>query len=64
MKLNDLKRRHNALLKEGQAAYAQMLETHAEVISLQDRIKEIEGDDYDPIPVLFGGGFYIHEEDE
>ena len=26
--------------------------------------KEIEGADYDPIPLIFGGGFHIHEEDE
>ena len=64
MKLNDLKRKHNALLIEGQEAYAKVTAMYAEVMSLQEQIKEIEGPDYDPIPVIFGSGFYIHDEDE
>ena len=64
MKLNDLKRKHNALLIEGQEAYAKVTAMYDELMSLQEQIKEIEGPDYDPIPVIFGSGFYIHDEDE
>ena len=64
MKLNDLKRKHNALLIEGQEAYAKVTAMYDELMSLQEQIKDIEGPDYDPIPVIFGSGFYIHDEDE
>ena len=64
MKLNDLKRKHNALLIEGQETYAKVTAMYDELMSLQEQIKDIEGPDYDPIPVIFGSGFYIHDEDE
>lgn len=64
MKLNDLKRRHNAVMIEGQEAYAKVLELYAVVNELQRVIQKYEGDDYDPIPLIFGEGFYIHEDDE
>jgi hypothetical protein len=64
MNLNDLKRKHNAMLIEGQAAYAKVTELYEAVRALQKQIEAIEGDDYDPIPVIFGSGFYIHEDGE
>lgn len=64
MNLNDLKRKHNALLIEGQEAYAKVTVLFEEVKALQDRIAKIEGDDYDPIPVIFGSGFNIYEDGE
>jgi len=64
MKLNDLKRKHNTLLIEGQEAYSKVNALFEEVKALQDRIAKIEGDDYDPIPLIFGSGFNIYEDDE
>jgi hypothetical protein len=64
MKLNDLKRLHNALLTEGQQKYEEVSALYKRVIDLQKQIEEIEGENYDPIPLLFGDGFYIDEADE
>ena len=64
MKLNDLKRLHNALLTEGQQKYEEVSAIYKRLIDLQKQIEEIEGENYDPIPLLFGEGFYIDEADE
>ncbi|MCF7995593.1 MAG: hypothetical protein K9L88_12215 [Chromatiaceae bacterium] len=64
MKLNDMKRKHNALLIQGQNLYASMLEKYDECVDLQRRIKAAEKEEYDPIPLMFGSGFYIDEADE
>ena len=63
-RLNDMKRRHNAIHEIGADHYAKMMKIYDEMMELQRRIKEIEGDEYDPIPLIFGGGFHIHEGDE
>ena len=63
-RLNDMKRRHNAIHEEGCEHYNKMMDIYKEMQELREQIKEIEGDDYDPIPLIFGGGFHIHEEDE
>ena len=63
-KLNDMKRRHNAIHEEGCEHYKAMMSIYKEMQELHAQIKEIEGADYDPIPLIFGGGFHIHEEDE
>ena len=59
--INDLKRQHNQLLADGQRAYAHMLKIHARCVDLQKTIEAEEGDDYDPIPLIFGGGFWVDE---
>ena len=64
MKLNDLKRKHNSLLKKGQDLYQQMMSIYEIMVELQECIKKTEGDSYDPRLLFFGGGFYIHENDE
>jgi len=64
MKLNDLKRLHNALLTEGQQKYEEVSALYKRVIDLQKQIEEIEGENYDPVPLIFGDGFYIDEADE
>ncbi|MEY4719609.1 MAG: hypothetical protein RL563_2227 [Pseudomonadota bacterium] len=64
MKLNDLKRLHNALLTEGQQKYEEVSALYKRLIDLQKQIEEIEGENYDPIPLIFGDGFYIDEADE
>ena len=63
-RLNDLKRRHNSIHEEGCEHYKKMMSIYEEMQELHEQIKEIEGPDYDPIPLIFGGGFHIHEEDE
>lgn len=57
--INDLKKEQNALMKQGQEAYAKVLELHGKCTALQNQIEEAEGPDYDPIPLIFGDGFWI-----
>lgn len=64
MTLADLKRRHNSLLTEGQELYARLELMYREILRLQARIEQIEGHDYDPIPLIFGCGFNIDSRDE
>lgn len=64
MTLADLKRRHNRLLTEGQEIYARLELMYREILRLQADIQKMEGDDYDPIPMMFGCGFDIDEVDE
>ena len=59
--INDLKKEHNRLLVEGKEAYAKVMDLQEKCISLQRQIKEAEGDDYDPIPLIFGEGFWINQ---
>lgn len=57
--INDLKKEHNAAMEEGQKLYACVMELHAKCLSLQDQIRNAEGSDYDPIPLIFGSGFWL-----
>ena len=57
--INDLKKEHNALLEQGQEVYAKAMELHTKCLALQKRISEAEGPDYDPIPLIFGKGFWV-----
>lgn len=57
--INDLKREHNALLEQGQEAYAVVMKLHEQCLALQQQIRQAEGEDYDPIPLIFGSGFWI-----
>jgi hypothetical protein len=57
--INDLKKKHNEALEEGQKIYERVMVLHAKCISLQKLLQEVEGDDYDPIPLIFGSGFWI-----
>jgi predicted nuclease with TOPRIM domain len=60
--INDLKKEHNALLERGQELYADVMKLHKQVLELQDQIKHAEREEYDPIPLIFGGGFWIDPE--
>ena len=62
--INDLKKIHNRLLEDGQALYAQLLRHSEEMLSLQNKIAEAEGDEYDPIPLIFGAGFNLNQNEE
>jgi hypothetical protein len=57
--INDLKKEHNALLERGQDLYAEVMDLHERCLNLQSRIKDAEGPDYDPIPLIFGSGFNL-----
>jgi hypothetical protein len=60
--INDLKRQHNAAMDEGVKLYARIRELHTVCNDLQMQIRDAEGDDYDPIPLIFGDGFWIDED--
>ena len=62
--LNDLKRRHNEIFYEGQNLMARIEELKDVMLALRKQIKDVEGEDYDPIPLIFGGGFWIDDEGE
>ena len=57
--INDLKKEHNEALEEGKKIYERVMVLHAKCISLQKLLQEVEGDEYDPIPLIFGAGFWI-----
>ena len=57
--INDLKKEHNRLMEEGQEVYARVMELHEKCTTLQRQIRDAEGDEYDPIPLIFGAGFWI-----
>ena len=57
--INDLKKEHNRLQEEGEEVYQRVLELHEKCTWLQQQIRDAEGDDYDPIPLIFGEGFWI-----
>ena len=60
--INDLKKEHNRLLEDGQELYAKVMRLHAQCLTLQQQIKDAEGSDYDPIPLIFGEGFWINPD--
>ena len=57
--INDLKKEHNKAMEEGQELYSRVMVLHAKCISLQKMLQEAEGDEYDPIPLIFGSGFWV-----
>lgn len=64
MNLNDLKRSHNALQHMARAQYEAIQESCTEIQELRKRIAEIEGDDWDPVPLIFGGDLHIYADGE
>ena len=60
-RINCLKRRHNTLQEDGRKLYARLLTLRDRCVAIQGQLQELEGDDYDPIPLLFGSGFEIDE---
>jgi hypothetical protein len=57
--INDLKKLHNKYQEEGKELYTKVLELHEKCVGLHKQLMEAEGDDYDPIPLIFGAGFWI-----
>jgi len=64
MKLNDLKRKHNALQKEARELYVKVQGMTVEINDLRGRIQAIEGEDYDEIPLIFGGDMHLYDDGE
>lgn len=60
----DSQRRHNELLERGRALHKGMECLFSTVVALRKKIEEIEGENYDPLPLIFGGGYEVYEEDE
>lgn len=57
--INDLKKKHNVVMEDGQKLYAQVMQLHEQCLEIQKQLIEAEGEDYDPIPLIFGSGFWI-----
>ncbi len=57
--INDLKKEHNLAMDQGQELYAKVMELHGRCLELQKQLQQAEGEDYDPIPLIFGEGFWI-----
>ena len=57
--INDLKKEHNEIFEQGQELFEQILPIHKKILELRTQIEQAEGDEYDPIPLIFGGGFWI-----
>lgn len=62
--LNDLKRQHNNLQHMARAQYAVVQDTCTEIEALRKRIEKIEGEDWDPVPLIFGGDLHIYADGE
>jgi len=60
--INDLKRQHNALQDEGREVWKRVVELRDQCFALQNQIEAAEGDDYDPIPLMFGAGLWVDED--
>ena len=60
--LNDMKRLHNKIMEEGQAAYKKVMECYEKMMPLRKQIEAIEGEDYDGLPLIFGDGYWIDED--
>ena len=56
-KLKFLKEEHDKLWREGNKALNMMELVFKQVMDLRKQIEKIEGDDYDPIYLLFNGTF-------
>lgn len=57
--INDLKKAHNAELEKGKKLYAEVIKLHKSCLDMQATLEKEEGPDYDPIPVIFGSGFWV-----
>jgi hypothetical protein len=60
--IKELKREYNAALETGKTLYREVSFLCDLCNSLNARIREAEGDEYDGIRILFGGGFDVDDE--
>ncbi len=59
--INDLKIKFNAMQEDGRVKYEELLKISESMKVITDTLIEVEGDDYDGIPLIFGAGYWIDE---
>jgi len=59
--INDLKITYNKMLEEGRAMWDELRSIQKHMNQITDKLIEVEGDDYDGIPIIFGAGYWIDE---
>ena len=59
--INDLKIKFNAMQEDGRVKYDELLKISKSMKGITDTLIEVEGDDYDGIPLIFGAGYWIDE---
>lgn len=61
--IKTLKRKHNILMREGQELQATLLNKAEELLQMRKDIQDEEGDEYDGIPLIFGCGYWVDEDE-
>ena len=59
--INELKITYNKMLEEGRAMWDELRSIQKHMNQITDKLIEVEGDDYDGIPIIFGAGYWIDE---
>ncbi len=59
--INDLKITYNKLLEEGRSMWDELKSIQKHMNKITDTLINVEGDDYDGIPLIFGAGYWIDE---
>jgi len=59
--INDLKITYNKMLEEGRAMWDELRSIQKHMNQITDKLIDVEGDDYDGIPIIFGAGYWIDE---
>ena len=59
--INDLKIAYNKMLEEGRAMWDELRSIQKHMNQITDKLIEVEGADYDGIPIIFGAGYWIDE---
>jgi len=59
--INDLKITYNKMLEEGRAMWDELRSIQKHMNQITDKLIEVEGDDYDGVPIIFGAGYWIDE---
>jgi len=59
--INGLKITYNKMLEEGRAMWDELRSIQKHMNQITDKLIEVEGDDYDGVPIIFGAGYWIDE---
>lgn len=57
--IKQMKREYNAALESGREHWKECVRLCSLCNSLNERIRDAEGDDYDGVPLIFGAGFEL-----
>lgn len=60
--ISDLKITYNRLLDEGRDLYEQVAKIHKQMTQITKTLIEVEGDEYDGVPLIFGAGYWINPD--